>query len=171
MSHQVLLLLHPALLQLLSQSGLRMHHLHTVRFQLCTRFCLQYSVQCPLRYRLRLHCSLLCSCCFLHWMCLCCFRIHRSLLLPLPLSILLPSFFSSSFFPPNFKNVFLKEIRFESYKNHVLRFCLQVNKNRLKLLLETVIKSYYRGTTHLDHPVHSLMYYHTRLIDNGFGSR
>ena len=44
-------------------------------------------------------------------------------------------------------------------------------KNRLKLLLETVIKSYYRGTTHLDHPVHSLMYYHTRLIDNGFGSR
>ena len=44
-------------------------------------------------------------------------------------------------------------------------------KNRLKLLLETVIKSYYRGTTHLDHKVHSLMYYHTRLIDNGFGSR
>ena len=44
-------------------------------------------------------------------------------------------------------------------------------KNRLKLLLETVIKSYYRGTTHLDHPVHSLMYYHTRLIDNGVGSR
>ena len=67
--------------------------------------------------------------------------------------------------------MFLKEIRFESYKNHVLRFCLQVNKNRLKLLLETVIKSYYRVTTHLDHPVHSLMYYHTRLIDNGFGSR
>jgi len=39
------------------------------------------------------------------------------------------------------------------------------------LWLEVVIKSYDGGTAHLDHPVHSLMYYHTRLIDNGFGSR
>lgn len=44
-------------------------------------------------------------------------------------------------------------------------------KNRLKLLLETVIKSYYRGTTHIDELSTHSCTNHTCRIGNGFGSR
>lgn len=83
--------LHPAHFNY-SLSGLRFI-IYTVRSQLCTVFVhCSITVRCPLRYRLLLCCV---RAVFLHWMYL---WTSDVLLLPLPLSILLPSFFSSSFF-------------------------------------------------------------------------
>ena len=106
MSHQVLHLLHQALPQLLSQSDLKMHHLHTGRYllyklfhlhlQLLSHFrphpllSLQY-LHYSVHFHLHLHY-------FLRY-----FRIHQAHLLSLPSLILLPSFFFSLFFPPDFK--------------------------------------------------------------------